>query len=178
MSLGAGAGGGIATDSNTGNTCIPYNVNAPGDCNVPTALTINTNGELSSYYGQPTSGTGLGVKVWEGYALIPGSWGPNTIFTTPIGGAGYGATAQQYQIMGYISTANNNPAAKCYVEISYTDDTGPNTQKSPVFDCASVGQNYGYDFIFRAVPNSAVQLLTSTTNQNVQYNHSSKLVLW
>jgi hypothetical protein len=178
MSLGAGNGGGITTDPNTGNTCIPYNANAPGQCNVPTALTINTAGQVASYFGQATAGTGLGIKVWEGSALVTGTWGPNTIFTTPTGPTGYGASPQQYQIMGYISTANASGGAICYVQISYTDDTGANSQQSPNFNCGSVGQNYGYNFIFRATPGTAVQLKTNTTNASVQYNHSSKLVLW
>jgi hypothetical protein len=181
FALGSGSGGGIASDPTTGNTCIPYNANQLGACNVPTALNINTTGVISKYLGQNTAGSAIGIKVYEGSSTLTGNFGPYTIFTTPTGTSGYGANPQQYQMIGYISIANDNPGATCYAKVLYTDDTGPTSAQTSSFKCASIGQNSGsagFNFNFRAVPGTPIQTQIFSTSGNVQYNISEKLILW
>jgi hypothetical protein len=181
FALGSGSGGGIASDPTTGNTCIPYNANQLGACNVPTALNINPTGAIVTYLGQNTAGTGIGIKVYEGSSTLTGNFGPYTIFTTPSGSSEYGSNPQQYQMIGYISTANNNAGATCYAKVLYTDDTGPNSAQTSPFKCAAVGQNSGsagFNFTFRALPGTTIQTQVFSSAGTVQYNISEKLILW
>lgn len=173
FSLGGGSGGGIATDPNTGDTCIPYNANVNGNCNVPNSLHIAAGGTITQYLGLPTAGHGISpiVSFIDGSAT--GSVGNYLVWTTP--SSGYGAT-EFYELswVGVVTTSSLGGTA--VATWSFTDQSGPNSCSSPLSQFGAVGNRIELTCHFYSVPNSPVKI-SVMTNGNPTYGSNLRVII-
>lgn len=168
FSLGGGNGGGIATDPNTGDTCIPYNANINGACNVPNSLHIAAGGTITQYLGLPTSGHGISpiVSVIDGSAM--GSVANYPVWATP--SSGYGA-AEYYEISWVGVVTNPALGGTAVATWSFTDESGPNSCSSPVAPFSAVGNRIELTCHFYSVPNTPVKISVMTSGSPTYTSH-------
>lgn len=160
LSLGAGSGGGIATDPGTGDTCVPYNANANGSCNVSTSLHINQSGMVSQYLGLATAGRGISpiVSVVDGSAT--GTVNNYPVWTTP--SSGYGAT-EFYEVSWVGVVTGPSLGTTAVATWTFTDPSGPNSCSSPLTPFGSVGNRLELTCHFYSVANTPIKVSVTTT---------------
>ena len=168
FSLGAGNGGGIATDPNTGDTCIPYNANIIGACNVPNALHIAAGGTITQYLGLTTSGHGISpiVSVIDGSAM--GSVANYLVWTTP--SSGYGAT-EYYEVSWVGVVTSPSLGGNAVATWSFTDESGPNSCSSPLTPFGAAGNRIELTCHFYSVPNTPVKISVMTSGSPTYASH-------
>lgn len=166
FSIGAGSGGGIATDPYTGDTCVPYNVNTNGACNVPNAMHISVGGTISQYQGLATGGNGLStiVKVVNGTAT--GSVSNYPVWTTPANG--YGAS-DFYELSWVGVVTSPAPGARAAAAWNFVDESGSNSCSSGLLSFGYVGNRVELTCRFYSMPNSPVALSVITFGGSPTY---------
>jgi len=178
LGLAAGAGGGIATDPSTGNTCIPPTV-ASISCNGATnSLHISNSGLVNSYLSAATTGNGIGIEVYSSVDTeLSGSLGATTIFTTPATYNGSTTQRQEYHAHGYMEMTSAAPGATCSVVIGYTHLGNARSVVTPAAACGTLGSAVPYDLTFVADPGTAVNIAVSISSGSPTYLSSLKVLL-
>lgn len=173
FSIGGGNGGGIATDANTGDTCIPYNANANGACNVPNSLHIAAGGTITQYLGLATAGHGVSpiVNVVDGTAT--GSVGNYLVWTTP--STGYGA-AEFYEVSWVGVVTSPSLGSTAVATWSFTDQSGPNSCSSPLTQFGAVGNRIELTCHFYSVPNTTIKM-SVMTNGSPTYASNLRVII-
>lgn len=175
FSLGGGSLGGIANDPATGETCIPTDANLPGGCNVPTALRINSSGQVSQYLGLTVSnGDGITTNpAHAGNTSLTGNVSNFVAWTTSA--SGYGAQ-QMYEVVWVGVVVSPSPGATAFARWDFTDDSGPNSCFGPSSPFGVVGNRIELTCHFFSVPNSQIKLSVVITGGNPTYS-SQEVVL-
>ena len=173
FSLGAGSGGGIATDPGTGDTCIPYNANTNGSCNVSTSMHINQMGMVSQYLGVPTAGHGISTIVGVINGSATGTVTNYPVWTTP--SSGYGAT-EYYEVSWVGVVTSPSLGATAVATWSFTDQSGPNSCSSPLTSFGSVGNRIDLTCHFYSVANTPIKI-SVTTNGNPTYGSNLRVII-
>lgn len=174
FSLGGSGGGGIASDPNTGDTCIPYNATVNGACNVPNSMHITVGGTVSRYQGLPTSGNGISsiAKVIDGTAA--GTVTNYPVWTIPA--SGYGAS-DYYEVswVGVVTTPVFN--TKVIATWNFTDDSGPNSCSSPLASFTRVGDRLELTCHFYSAPSTLVSISVMTYGGSPTYASHVRVII-
>lgn len=155
FSIGGGNGGGIVTDPNTGDTCIPYNANTNGTCNVPNSLHISQGGTISRYMGLATAGPGISTIVNAIDGSATGTVSNYPVWTTPL--SGYGAT-DFYEVSWVGVVTSGAPSSLATAMWSFTEQSGPNSCSSPATPFSAVGDRLELTCRFYSVPNTPIRI--------------------
>jgi hypothetical protein len=168
FSIGSSSGGGIGSDSSTGDTCIPIDVLANGPCNVPTALHINTAGVISRYKGLTldSGGNGSSMIARAINGTVTGTVNNYLALTTPA--SGYGAT-EYYEVSwsGVVTGAASGAVASA--TWSFTDESGPNTCSSQQAAFGALGNRLELTCHFYSIPNTPIYVSVITANGSPTY---------
>jgi len=155
FSLGGGNGGGIATDPGTGDTCIPYNANANGACNVASSLHVSQYGNVSQYLGLPTVGRGISAIASVVNGSATGTVNNYLVWTTP--SSGYGAT-EFYEVSWVGVVTSGSPGSLAAATWNFTDQSGPNSCSSPLVLFGNVGNRIELTCRFYSAANSQITI--------------------
>lgn len=173
FSLGAGSGGGIATDPGTGDTCVPYNANTNGSCNVSTSMHINQSGMVSQYLGLPTAGRGISTIANVVNGSATGSVSNYLVWTTP--SSGYGAT-EFYEVSWVGVVTAPAIGATAVATWSFTDQSGPNSCSSPLVPFNGVGHRLELTCHFYSAANSPIKI-SVTINGSPTYASNLRVII-
>lgn len=158
------AGGGVGVDYATGDTCIPSTRPAP--CST-TSFRVNPLGMVDQYLGQNTAGHGISSILYSADATLSGSFGPYTIFTTTATGSN--GTSGLYRLSGYMTETSSATGATMQFLVSYTDETGIQSQTSNLVSFQSVGDKLPFSLVFYSVGGAPISISTLATGVNPSY---------
>lgn len=158
------AGGGVGVDAATGDTCIPST--RPSPCSA-TSFRVTTDGLVSQYLGQNTAGHGISTILYAADATLSGSFGPYTIFTT--NATGYNGTSGMYRLSGYMTETSSASGATMQFMVSYTDESGIQSQTSNLVSFQSVGDKLPFSLVFYSVGGAPITISTLATGSSPSY---------
>lgn len=181
-----GNGGGIATDQNTSQTCIPAALTA--SCSIVTAERWTNTGFAVSYLGQATAGNGRAIPIYSNVNASVGlPLGATTLFTTPPASGNtattYGSAPQLYFAKGWIRVTGGSPTAgaTCTPSFTVTDGGSSRTVTAAVSpaasNCGAVGNVISYQASWVSDVNTAVQISVSASAGTPTVNSSLKITI-
>ena len=170
------AGGGIAVEAATGDTCMPTGPTGGGALCSPTALRVAPDGIVKQYLGQATAGYGISTIVYSADATLTGSFGPYTIFTTNNSGPGTPntlppyASSGMYRLTGYMTVTGAAPGATMQFVGGYTDESGQKYQNTGLpAPFQNVGDSLPFTFVFYCQGSAPITIATIVAGGNPTY---------